>query len=291
MSKKVTVSVIMNTYNHAAYIEEAIRGVVIQKCDFNIELIIVNDYSTDTTDEVIKDLLRKLSIPNNIIVIYEHTRENMGPNPNYIWALKKAQGKYIANCEGDDYWTDPLKLQKQVDFLEGNLEFGICFHRANLLKEDGAISLHPVPEISNNGEFVYADLLKYHNFISTASVLFRNSERFDIPRSLNKTPFGDLGLYLIVTRGNRIKCLDEVMSVYRIHEKGAYSKLNSVEKSLQYLSFYSIVYPLLNKDEQNIVKRKREKLIKKLSKLKYPNSNWLCFGFQGHLKFKYSLRG
>ena len=115
---KPLVSVIMITYGHEKYIEEAIRGVFLQKTNFPLELIISNDKSPDSTDEIIKNIIK--SAPENISVNYIQHLENIGMLPNFISTLKMAEGKYIAVCEGDDYWTDENKLQKQIDFLEKN---------------------------------------------------------------------------------------------------------------------------------------------------------------------------
>src|ERR1019366_2115974 len=107
-------------------IAEAIEGILMQKTNFPFELIIANDASKDNTDDVIKDLIKKH--PNGHLVKYFSQENNLGMIPNFIFALEQCKGKYVAMCEGDDYWTDPFKLQKQVDFLEANADFNICCH-------------------------------------------------------------------------------------------------------------------------------------------------------------------
>jgi glycosyltransferase involved in cell wall biosynthesis len=135
-SKNIKVSVVMITFNHENYIREAIEGVLMQETDFEMELIISNDCSTDATNIVIEDFL--LNHPNAFKVKYFNQEKNLGMMPNFIFTLNQSKGNYIAICEGDDYWTDTYKLQKQVDFLEANPEYVIhggdaFFHRGKEL--------------------------------------------------------------------------------------------------------------------------------------------------------------
>ena len=116
--KQLMVSVVMITYGHENYIEQAIKGVLMQECDFQYELIIANDCSPDNTDRIVQKIIDNTNNADRIKYV-RHT-VNKGMTANFLWTLQQASGKYIAICEGDDYWTDPLKLQKQVDLLEVN---------------------------------------------------------------------------------------------------------------------------------------------------------------------------
>lgn len=127
------VSVVLITYNHEKYIEEAIEGVLMQEITFPIELIIANDNSPDNTDDIVKNILKKHS--KSFIIRYINQQENKGMIANFIDALSQCNGKYIAFCEGDDYWVEPLKLQKQVNFLEENLEYGLVATDFNILHQ------------------------------------------------------------------------------------------------------------------------------------------------------------
>lgn len=118
-------SIVTITYNHELYIRKCIEGVLMQQVNFPIEFIIAEDCSTDGTLAVCKGYAEKY--PDLIKLIT--SENNVGAIVNERRAMKAAKGKYIAFCEGDDYWTDPLKLQKQVDFLEENLEYSVTFHR------------------------------------------------------------------------------------------------------------------------------------------------------------------
>ena len=214
------VSVVTITYGHEKYITETLDGVLMQQYPGPIEFIIANDHSPDKTDEVVKTYFQEHPAPENFEIKYTRHPENKGMMPNFIWALEQATGKYIALCEGDDYWTDPLKLQKQVDFLEGNEEFAICFHRVEHLKQDG-ISYADYDLNANTKEISYLSDLLNGNFIHTPSVVFRNYG--DFPDILQKLYPGDWNLHLINATHGKIKFINEYMGVYRIHSGGVHS--------------------------------------------------------------------
>ena len=132
----------MITYNHEKYISEAIEGVLMQKCSFPFQLVIGEDCSTDATASIIKEFEKKY---NNLIKA-RYNGENIGMQNNALKTFQECEGKYIAICEGDDYWTDPLKLQKQVDFLEEHLEFVGTSHNVNYLND-------PDNEVNINKEY------------------------------------------------------------------------------------------------------------------------------------------
>ena len=125
-------SVVTITYNHAPYIAKCIESVLMQQVNFPMEFIIAEDCSTDGTRAICEEYAKKY--PDLIRLITSET--NVGVNPNELRAMKAVKGKYIAYCEGDDYWTDPLKLQKQVDFLESHSDYSVCFHRCQHWNED-----------------------------------------------------------------------------------------------------------------------------------------------------------
>lgn len=116
-NNKPLVSVCMITYNHEKYIKDAIEGILMQKTSFPIELIIGEDCSTENTRKIVEDYAEKY--PN--LIFAQYSEKNLDMMNNFFNVLQAVRSKYIALCEGDDYWTDPLKLQKQVDFLANNL--------------------------------------------------------------------------------------------------------------------------------------------------------------------------
>lgn len=221
--KKPKVSVCCWTYNHEKYIREALDGIFMQKVNFPMEVIIHDDASTDSTADIIREYEAKY--PDMVRAIYQ--TENQACKTNVIeeFVCPVIQGEYVAICEGDDYWTDENKLQKQVDFLDANPDFSICFHSIRVTHEDGSVPDHYFPEPKARFE---RDVLNvYHllcwNFIQTNSVMYR--WRF------NET-FGPLDLgagyvmprdwywHLLHAQVGKIKYLDEVMGVYRRHKNG-----------------------------------------------------------------------
>lgn len=117
------VSVCMITYNHEVYIAQAIEGVLMQETDFTIELLIHDDASTDGTAEIVREYEKKH--PHIIKSIYQTENQYSRGNPPWFINLERARGEYIAYCEGDDYWTDPRKLQKQVDYMNSHPDCGL----------------------------------------------------------------------------------------------------------------------------------------------------------------------
>lgn len=252
----------MITYNHENYIREAIEGVLMQMCDFNIELIVSNDYSIDSTDSVIQDILQ--NHPKASMIKYINHKRNLGMMPNFIQALEQCNGKYIALCEGDDYWTDPLKLQKQVDFLEGNPNYNICFHKVQLLKngiikdaDDITIKRY---DAIKNFPVQLSDLLEQGNFIHTPSVVFRN-QIINIPFEFEFSPVGDYFLYIILANQGFIKRLDDTMAVYR-DGVGIYSILDDLSYQKNMLIYQSCILSYLNdKDQKGILLKRQIELI------------------------------
>lgn len=226
MESDIVVSALMITYNHEPFIREAIEGVLMQQASFPVELVIGEDCSTDRTRDICLEYQQKY--PEKIRLLLNE--KNLGMMPNFIQTLNACTGKYIALCEGDDYWTDKLKLQKQVDFLEGNEEYMICAHDVWVktegeLKEDFIIKKR-YPKTTFN----VFDLLIYGNQIHTPSVVFRNNLA-NYPEQALKSPLGDFFLWVWLTReGGLIKKLDEKMGVYR-HGVGLFSDLDGRQKS------------------------------------------------------------
>ena len=209
---KPLVSVIMITYGHEKYIEEAIKGVFLQKTNFPLELIISNDKSPDSTDEIVKNIIKYA--PENISVKYIQHPENIGMLPNLISTLKMAAGKYIAVCEGDDYWIDEKKLQKQTDFLEKNEDFTLTFHNVFIRNgETLSTDLDYEKRLSSKDVYTIDDLSK-GNFIHTPSVVFRNME-IEFPEWYYSSFLGDYPLWSWLSKKGKIKYFPEKMAVYR----------------------------------------------------------------------------
>lgn len=235
------VTVIMITYGHENFIKQAIDGVLQQHTNFPVELIIANDCSPDGSDAIIKNAI--VVAPENITIKYTRHDKNLGMMPNFMWALAKAQGKYIALCEGDDYWTDPLKLQKQVDFLEANGDYAMCFHPVIILKPDGDLVEDFITKVPENFE-ERITLASNPNYIHTPSVVFRNIIKEEFQRiEFQNSPIGDYILYLMITKYGKIGYLKDTMAVYR-YGVGVYSSTSDVKKQkaeiLLFINLFSI---------------------------------------------------
>ncbi|WP_048501230.1 glycosyltransferase family 2 protein [Chryseobacterium sp. BLS98] len=222
MSQNPLVSVIIITYNQENYIGQAINGVLMQNFSENIEVIIADDNSPDNTEEVIKSFSDH---PNFGCIKYFKHRENMGMMPNFIWAYNQCKGKYIALCEGDDYWIDSLKLQKQVDFLERNPEYSLTFHKIKELttQEEKFTFTNPDEEKT----YTISDLSK-ENFIITVSVVFKKNIA-TMPDWLQYSPIGDYPLHLLNASYGLIKYFPDEMAVYRVGS-GTWSTQNTVDQ-------------------------------------------------------------
>lgn len=142
------VSICCITYNHAPFIRKCLDGFLLQETSFPVEILIHDDASTDGTDGIIREYVEKY--PNLILPLFETENQYSQGKQSEIdfYNYQRARGKYIAYCEGDDYWTDPLKLQKQVDFMESHPDYSVCFHRCkhlvfpeNTMKDDEAGNL------------------------------------------------------------------------------------------------------------------------------------------------------
>ena len=215
------VSICCITYNHAKYIGDAIEGFLMQKTTFPIEILIHDDASTDNTANIIREYERQY--PNLIKPIYQ-TENQYSKKTINIWAditFPSARGKYIALCEGDDYWTDPCKLQKQIDFLEANPDFAICFHKVKILK-NGRLIKDYITHVTKDVTTI--EDLAVTNYIHTPSVVFRNELIKEFPKWYYESPIGDYPLHLLNAQYGKIKYIDEVMAVYRIHKGGIYSQ-------------------------------------------------------------------
>ena len=221
------VSVLMITYNHEKFIAQAIDSVLAQKVDFDYELVIGEDCSTDTTRQIILDYQQQY--PDKIkLLLPEH---NLGMLKNFTNTYKACQGQYIALLEGDDYWTSPNKLAKQVNFLDRNLDFSICFNDTIIIEEDSNCTPQLFPHRSSGKSLKIQDLLA-HNFISTPSVMYRSGLVEDFPDWFYEQSMGDWTLHIFHAQHGKIGYIDEVMSAYRVHADGVWSS-KSVENKLK----------------------------------------------------------
>lgn len=225
-NKELKVSVEMITFKHELYIQQAIEGVLMQETNFDFELVIADDCSPDSTPEIVEAIIK--NHPKGDKIKYFRHKENIGMQPNGMFAYNQCHGKYVALCEGDDYWTDPLKLQKQVDFLENNSEYVLCFHEVNILKANGEIVSDFITEVPEDYETLER-LAQFGNYIHTPSVVFRNIIK-EFPFEFELSPIGDFFLYLMLAEHGKLKFLKEKMAVYRFGV-GVFSSTSNIQTS------------------------------------------------------------
>ncbi|MGA0559317.1 glycosyltransferase family 2 protein [Larkinella sp. VNQ87] len=212
------VSVCIITYNQVKFIREAIDSVVRQQTTFPFEILIGDDFSNDGTRDIITEYGERYP---DLVRPVLHPR-NLGQNGlfNTLETYRLAKGEYIAAMDGDDYWTDPLKLQKQVDFLDAHPDFSTCFHNALITFEDGSPSVILNPP-DQKPVCTVEDLIGEDEiwFMATSSVMFRNVIT-EYPDWFKKSVSGDIPRYVLLAKYGKIGYLPDMMSVYRKNSNG-----------------------------------------------------------------------
>lgn len=281
------VSISCITYNHASYIRKCLEGFMMQRTDFAFEVLIHDDASTDGTAEIIKEYQDKY--PDIIKPIYE--KENQwikGKRGSAVFNFHRAKGKYIAMCEGDDYWTDPLKLQRQIDFMEANDDYVMCSHSYHV-EDDKNKSV--VIKSSFDRDYNLDNLVVGDWYFQPLSWVFRKSTYY-----LHLTDYtysSDVILLYTLLRGGKGRYMSRVMGTYRHHNLGVWSKVSmatqresefvrrlaiaKVEKSRHAVVFLLSVF---RKPVSRIWMLKKNKLMYEVFKMV-----WDILGFSYAIKF------
>lgn len=220
------VSITCITYNHEMFISQTLESFLMQKTNFPFEILVGEDCSTDNTRSIIQEYCKKY--PDILTLVT--SEKNVGARKNGIRIRERAKGKYIAMCEGDDFWTDPFKLQKQVDFLESSPDYVMCCHYSKVIDENGEtiyLDPNPVPL-----EYSYEDILVgKRKETRTATILVRNGEHIRNLGNMEwfmKSHGGDVFFRLFATQVSKGKIfvIPEVMSCYRHHPGGIWSRID-----------------------------------------------------------------
>lgn len=228
MEKIPLVSIDCITFNHAPYIRQCLDGFLMQKTNFDIEILIHDDASTDGTQNIIREYELKYS--NIIKPIYQKENQwSKGISISPTYNIPRARGKYIAFCEGDDYWIDPYKLQKQVDLLESNREYGLCYTKTKIYNQN----LQKIENYELGWEIINFKDLLLQNKIATLTTIIRKDLLFDyisqIKPNEKKWLMGDYPMWLWFYANSKIIFLNETTSVYRVLENSA-SHSNDIKK-------------------------------------------------------------
>jgi len=215
---KPKVSVKITTYNHERFIAQTLDSVLSQKVNFPFEIIVGEDCSTDKTRVFLQDYQRKFP---DIIRLLLNER-NMGGRYNALNTRRACRGEYVAFLDGDDYWTTPDKLQKQINFLDQHPECTICFHNAKIIYDNGRDShlFHNKPL----KPFLTAEDILPGNIMPSCSMVFRNIFIEGMPKEFDQVPFGDWPIQICCIKKGKAGYINEVMGAYRVHSGGVWSQ-------------------------------------------------------------------
>jgi glycosyltransferase involved in cell wall biosynthesis len=211
------VSVCVITYNHLSYIRQSLESVAMQKINFDMELIIADDCSKDGTSQVVENFLETYKGTVN----YLKREKNFGAADNFIDMLSRAKGKYVAYMEGDDYWSNPEKLQMQIDFLEKNQSISLSSHNSIILNKDGSTLLFNRDKRYSSGphDAIYtAEDYIVRDFFHSSAIVYRKSALPDFPDWYKNSFGGDYFLVLFLGMHGDFHYINEPLSVYRIHD-------------------------------------------------------------------------
>ena len=232
------VSVLMITWNHESHISQAIESILKQRCNFPIELIIGEDASQDQTREICVHYQKRY--PGIIRLVIADENVGMHRNLARIWC--RARGKYIAFCEGDDYWVDPEKLSKQTAWMEDRLKYTLCgTYTQKIIKDkngswtkDGIIG---PPEVKE--QYTMEDLIP--NYTSHFSSVMVRKESIRFPRWFWDVYCADRSLYLLCAEKGSVGFIPEITSVYRMHDGGIWVSINQLEKARKGIKLFEVI--------------------------------------------------
>lgn len=244
------VSICCITYNHANFIRQCLDGFMMQEAPFLFEVLIHDDASTDGTADIIREYGEKY--PDVIRPIYQTENQYSKGKDVVLYNFSRAKGKYIALCEGDDYWTDSMKLQKQVAVLEAHPEYNLCCHRYRIYdEENGKWSLDYGSSLFDNGE----DGIVFDNefnmlkswLTKTMTVMFRRSAF--LQSGFTEYKYGrDVHLFYYLLKGSKAYCMNYDAAVYRKHVNGVWAKVDTEEQVLANYKIYRELYRDNKKD-------------------------------------------
>lgn len=220
--ENILVTVRCRTYNHVRYIRQCLEGFVMQKTDFRFEVIVHDDASTDGTADIVREYAQKY--PDIIIPVLQTENQYSKHNGAISKIFKSlSRGKYTAVCEGDDYWTDPLKLQKQVEFLEAHPDYTMVCNRTEQFSEKQQKMISE-RRCYKKSQTVRAEdvIFKGGLFISTCSIVYRPEVKDNYPSYCRNCKVGDYPLQILAAMKGKIYYFDEPMSVYRVQNSSSW---------------------------------------------------------------------
>ena len=273
---KVLVSICCLAYNHEKYIRQCLEGFVMQKTNFGIEVLVHDDASLDNTANIIREYEAKY--PEIIKPIYQTENQySKGVGVTSTFNFPRAKGKYIAICEGDDYWTDPFKLQKQVDFLERNENYSMCFTHQLVVSDT-----EKVIQKREYDDKIYSTYDIVKGFIpGTQTMVFRNYENLTaLIRKLSPSPSGDRLLAYCCSLFGNLYLIPEFTAAYRQTGKGVWSSIATEERYFfaleEFIKFHisiglpvnnEFVHERINGAYRYLLKKDRKRFFKNIHKV------------------------
>lgn len=249
-SKYVTLNVILVTYNHSNFIQDALQSILFQKTNFDFDIIVADDHSTDDTLSKIREMEVKSKVPFR----YLREQENLGITKNYKRAFQACDAKYIAVLEGDDFWTDPDRLQKHVDFLDHHYECAMSFNRFVRGDRD-AVEYAIVPEADSVKSYhlvTARDVAKSNIIGNFSCCVYRKSAIDKLPNKMFDMTAYDWLTNIMVGKTGMIGYLTDIMSFYRLHSAGTWSSNNEIDNlqtTLECIDQYDVFTDYLFKEE------------------------------------------
>lgn len=241
----VKVSIYCMTFNHADYVHEALEGMLIQETNFAYEILIHDDASTDGTREIIESYVERF--PRLIKPIYQVENQYSKGVKVANLNIERVKGKYIAQCEGDDFWFNPVKLQMQYDFMENNPEISVSGHSVMNIESDGRVIDSCSPCIDYDLD-ISKEQMVYGFNLPSKSMMWRSS----IPHPADPMPRGDTFRLAYYSNFGKAYCFKTVMGVYRCHSGGIWSGLSEIDKCYAHLGLYKSMIKYLPKDLKGI---------------------------------------
>lgn len=244
-SRPLMVTIRCMTYNHESYIRQCLEGFVMQKTDFRFEAVVHDDASTDGTAVIIQEYAEKY--PDIIKPIYETENQYSKGNGSLKRIMEAhTHGKYVAMCEGDDYWTDPLKLQKQVDFLESHPEHVMCSHFWNeYIQQTGEMNTCRRVE---SKDYSLANLINEEWLFQPLTVVYRRSA-FDLSEYDKYGASRDIVMFYELLKHGKGFCFPDIMGVYRLHSGGVWMGQDSTQHWLSDFKMRKAIYEKERTDE------------------------------------------
>lgn len=220
MSEEIVVSVCCATYNQIHYIKDALNSFLNQKTTFKYEIIVNDDCSNDGTKEIIMEYQQKYQ---NIKAIYQNENQySKGVDIWYNFNFLLAQGKYIAICEGDDFWIDPYKLQKQVEIMEENPQCSLSFHAVKLIKNEKCIG---IKRAATSNKFFTEKEIIYNDggFVPSPSIMFPRKFIEEFPNYYFSLSVSDYPLQIFLSTKGNVIYINEVLAAYRVNAINSWS--------------------------------------------------------------------